>query len=67
MDTSKTEPIGQVLFEFKQVGGQMRVAAIHADSGVEVIVVAPTTATQTQMQQLAYAKLKRRMQRENPV
>lgn len=56
---------GDVLFEFTQIGGQMRVAAIDAKSGVEVIVIAPVTATQIQMQNLALAKLRRRLERDD--
>ena len=52
---------GEVYFEFSQVGRQMRVAAIDADSGVEVIVIAPLVATRVQMQQLALAKLRRKL------
>jgi hypothetical protein len=52
----------EVLFEFTQLGGQMRVAAIDAKTGIEVIIVAPVTATQVQMQNIALAKLKRRME-----
>jgi hypothetical protein len=51
----------QVYFEFTQLGQQMRVAAIDAATGVEVIVIAPLTATQIQMQSIALAKLKRRL------
>jgi hypothetical protein len=54
--------IGEVLFEFTQLGGQMRVAAIDAKTGIEVIVIAPVTATQVQMQNIALAKLKRRLE-----
>lgn len=57
-----TELTGEILFEFTQVGTQMRVAAIHAASGTEVVVVTPLNATRQQMQQLATAKLKRRLQ-----
>lgn len=53
---------GQVYFEFIQLGGQMRVAAIDAKTGTEVVVIAPVTATQQQMQTLALAKLKRRLE-----
>jgi hypothetical protein len=53
---------GEVFFEFTQLGGQMRVAAIDAATGTEVIVIAPVTATQIQMQNLALAKLKRRLE-----
>jgi hypothetical protein len=58
----KTGPGGSdVYFEFTRVGGQFRVAAIDANTGIEVIVIAPLTATQIQMQNLALAKLKRRL------
>lgn len=53
--------MGEVLFEFTQVGPQMRVAAIDPASGVEVVVVAPLSATRQQMQAVAMAKLQRRM------
>lgn len=53
---------GQVYFEFTQIGAQMRVAAIDARTGVEVVVIAPVAATQHQMQILALAKLKRRLE-----
>jgi hypothetical protein len=53
---------GEVFFEFRQVGSQMRVAAIDGKTGTEVIVIAPLTATQTQMQNIALAKLKRRLE-----
>jgi hypothetical protein len=52
----------EVFFEFTQLGGQMRVAAIDGKTGVEVIVIAPVTATQVQMQNIALAKLKRRLE-----
>ena len=54
-------PPGAVYFEFTQIGPQMRVAAIDADSGIEVVVIAPVSATQPQMRALALAKLKRRL------
>ena len=52
---------GKIFFEFTQVGQQMRVAAIDEATGTEVVVVAPLTATQLQMQTIAEAKLRRRM------
>jgi hypothetical protein len=55
---------GEVYFEFTQLGAQMRVAAIDAKSGIEVIVIAPVTATQVQMQNIALAKLRRRLEQE---
>jgi len=52
----------EVLFEFTRLGGQMRVAAIDGRTGIEVIVIAPVTATQVQMQTIALAKLRRRLE-----
>lgn len=52
---------GEVLFEFVKVGQQMRVAAIHVPSGTEVIVITPVVATRTQMQQVALAKLRKKL------
>lgn len=36
----------EVYFEFTQIGAQMRVAAIDAATGTEVIIIAPVSATQ---------------------
>lgn len=52
---------GEVLFEFVKIGQQMRVAAIHVPSGTEVVVIAPAAATRTQMQQVALAKLRKKL------
>jgi len=54
-------PNGEVLFEFVQVGQQMRVAAIHVSSGTEVVVITPASASRTHMQQLALAKLRKKL------
>ena len=59
-------PAGRVLFEFTQVGQQMRVVAIDEATGTEVVLIAPLTATQPQMQQLALAKLRRRLAEKAP-
>ena len=52
---------GEVYFEFVQVGQQMRVAAVDAATGTEVIVITPVSATKLQMQQVALAKLRRKL------
>jgi len=57
-------PSGEVLFEFVQVGAQMRVGAIDVDTGIEVVAIAPVSASQAQMQSLALGKLLRRLDRE---
>lgn len=51
----------EVYFEFVQVGQQMRVAAIDAASGTEVIVITPVSASKHQMQQVALAKLRKKL------
>jgi hypothetical protein len=52
---------GEVFFEFRQLGAQMRVAAIDSATGTEVVVITPAIATQLQMQTLALAKLKAKL------
>ncbi len=52
---------GEVLFEFKQLGAQMRVTAIDAATSIEVVIIATLTATQVQIQNLALYMLKRRL------
>lgn len=52
---------GEVYFEFVQVGQQMRVAAIDAATGVEVVVITPLAASKLQMQQVALAKLRKKL------
>ena len=52
---------GEILFEFTQVGQQMRVAAIDPVTGTEVVIITPLTATRLQMQRIAAAKLRRRL------
>lgn len=58
-------PGREVLFEFRQVGPQVRVAAIDVQTGIEVVAIAPATASEMQMKGLALAKLRRRIERES--
>jgi hypothetical protein len=51
----------EVYFEFVQVGQQMRVAAVDAATGTEVIVITPVSASKSQMQQIALAKLRKKL------
>lgn len=55
--------MGEVLFEFVQVGQLMRVAAIDVDTGMEVVIMAPLQVTREQMQTVALAKLRTRLGR----
>lgn len=61
------------LIEFLQIGPQVKVTAIDPDSGVEVSIIAPATASREEMSRVAADKLKRRIarladkQEENPL
>ncbi|RYE88074.1 MAG: serine hydroxymethyltransferase [Hyphomicrobiales bacterium] len=51
----------EVYFEFTQLGAQMRVAAIDAATAIEVVIIAPLSATRLHMQTLALAKLRKKL------
>jgi hypothetical protein len=51
----------EVLFEFRQVGTTVRVAAIDSVTGTEVTVMGPVTASRSDLQRLALNKLKARL------
>ncbi|WP_196259030.1 DUF6898 family protein [Pelagibacterium limicola] len=53
----------EVLFEFRPAGNQVRVAAIDATTGVEVVIIAPVHTSQEQMKAVALAKLRRRLEK----
>lgn len=55
-----------VLFEFVQLGNQMRVAAIDEATAIEVVVIAPLRASRADMQRLALAKLRRKIDEKGP-
>lgn len=57
---------GGVLFEFVQIGQQMRVAAIDEATGTEVVVIAPLNAARGHMERLALAKLRRKLEQDAP-
>lgn len=60
------EAAGEVLFEFTQLGQQMRVAAIDPATATEVVIIAPLTATRIQMQNIALGKLRRKLAESPP-
>jgi hypothetical protein len=59
--TAQDDNSWEVLFEFRQVGMTVRVAAIDAASGLEVTVMGPATASRSDLQRLALNKLKARL------
>ena len=56
----------EVYFEFTVVGATVRVAAIDAQTGTEVIVMGPASASRADLERLALAKLKARLKSAGP-
>ena len=54
----------EVLFEFRPAGNQIRVAAIDATTGIEVIIIAPVNTSEAQMKTVALTKLRRRLDQQ---
>ena len=52
---------GEVIVEMRPVGSVVRVAAVDVKTGTEVIVFGPATASQRALEELAVAKLRRRL------
>ena len=61
MTAGKNEISGEVYFEFTAIGRTVKVAAIDAATGTEVVVMGPSTASQADLQQLALAKLRAKL------
>lgn len=51
----------EVYFEFTPIGQVVRVAAVCAETGVEVIVMGPATARRRDLERLALRKLEWRL------
>jgi ABC-type Zn2+ transport system substrate-binding protein/surface adhesin len=51
----------EVIVEMRPIGGVVRVAAIDVATGTEVVVMGPASASPQSLEQLAIAKLKRRL------
>ena len=56
------EPSG-VYCEFTAIGASVKVVAIDAATGIEVSVIGPASAAQSNLERLALAKLKARLER----
>jgi uncharacterized protein DUF6898 len=57
---------GEVFFEFTAIGRSVKVSVVHAATGVEVSVVAPSSASRADLQRLALQKLKARLAAKRP-
>jgi hypothetical protein len=58
--TGKAEA-GEVIIEMRPVGSVVRVAAVDVASGTEVVVFGPVNTPARALEELAIAKLKRRL------
>lgn len=50
--------------EFLTIAGQVKVMAIDPETGIEVSIIAPESASQAEMTNVAVEKLKRRIAKE---
>lgn len=57
---------GEIYFEFTTVGQMVRVAAVDAATGVEVVTMGPIATPRADLERLAVQKLKRRLE-QNPI
>jgi hypothetical protein len=56
--------IGEVYFEYRSIGATVRVAAVHAATGTETVVMGPANASTADLERLALGKLRARLARE---
>jgi hypothetical protein len=56
-----TKGEGEVILELRPVGSVVRVAAVDVATGTEVVVMGPATASQQTLEQVAMAKLRRKL------
>ncbi len=52
---------GEIYLEYSAIGGQVRLAAIDAATGVEVVVFGPASVNEGDLARIAVRKLKRRI------
>ena len=54
----------EIYIEYKQVGQAMKVTAVDAKSGIEVVIMGPVSAAQTHLQKIAVQKLEMQLKKE---
>jgi hypothetical protein len=54
-------PPSEIYFEFRAIGRSVKVSAVDAATGIEVSVMGPATASQTDLQRLALQKLQAKL------
>lgn len=54
---------GEVYIEYKQVGQTMKVTAVDAATGLEVVIIGPASAARSHLQKVAIEKLKMQLKK----
>ena len=58
-----SDPRGEIYIEYKQVGQTMKVIAVDAATGIEVVIMGPASAAQSHLQKVAIRKLKMQLKK----
>ena len=58
-----TGPRGEVYIEYKQVGQTMKVTAVDAATGLEVVIMGPASAAHAHLQKVAVDKLQMQLKK----
>lgn len=54
---------GEIYIEYKQVGQTMKVTAVDAATGAEVVIMGPASASQADLQKVAVRKLEMQLRK----
>ena len=54
---------GEVYIEYKQIGQAIKVTAVDAATGLEVVIMGPASAAQTHLQKVAVDKLQMQLKK----
>jgi len=55
----------EIYIEYKQVGQAMKVTAVDAETGLEVVIMGPASAAQTHLQKIAVQKLEMQLKKDS--
>lgn len=58
---------GEIYLEFQPVGRQVKVTAIDASTGIEVVVFGPSSVSSNDLKDLAVRKLMRRLEKDGQI
>lgn len=55
----------EIYIEYKQIGQAMKVTAIDAETGMEVVIMGPASAAQAHLQKIAVQKLEMQLKKHS--